>query len=66
LGVKTKGMGCIAPIGFRPAIEENIKKIIHKTFEALKLKGRQYPPFYNNLNTDAFQETLLLAYFKPI
>ena len=66
LGVKTKGMGCIAPIGFRLAIEENIKKIIHKTFEALKLKGRQYPPLYNNLHTDAFQETLSLACFRPI
>ena len=43
LGVKTKGMGCIAPTGFCPAIEENIKKLIHKTFEALKLKGRQIP-----------------------
>jgi phosphoribosylamine--glycine ligase len=43
LRVKTKGMGCIAPIGLRPTIEENLKKIIHKTFEALKLNGRQIP-----------------------
>jgi phosphoribosylamine--glycine ligase len=43
LRVKTKGMGCIAPADLDSAIEENIKKIIDKIFQAFKLKGGQIP-----------------------
>jgi phosphoribosylamine--glycine ligase/phosphoribosylformylglycinamidine cyclo-ligase len=55
LGPITKGMGCTAPIKFdNSRVEKDIDKIIHDTFQALKLNGKEHQPCCNNFNIDDF------------